>query len=69
MVQVFRRENAPYTSASYLLGGVDQNAVYTFTDSDTNGSFTVSGKELAQNGFCVTLPEKRSSKVFFYSHS
>ena len=69
MVQVFRRENAPYTSASYLLGGIDQNAVYTFTDSDTNGSFTVSGKELAQNGFCVTLPEKRSSKVFFYLHS
>ncbi len=69
LVQVFRRDTSPYTAASFDLGGIDENAVYTFTDSDTNEAFEISGGTLAKNGFCVTLSEKRASKVYFYTHS
>ena len=66
---MFRRDTSPYTAASFDLGGIDENAVYTFTDSDTDEAFEISGGTLAKNGFCVTLSEKRASKVYFYTHS
>ena len=46
----------------------NENLVYTFTDFDSNAEFTFTGEELAQNGFTVTIPTPRTSKIYFYSY-
>ena len=65
ILEVFRRENSPYETACFMLRGLDESADYFFTDAD-GGEFTVSGKELAENGLKLTVPEKRKAKIFFY---
>ena len=65
IVQVFVRENAPYECASFKLRAINPNSDYLFTDAD-GGEFTVSGKELVENGFRVEIKEKRKAKLYFY---
>ena len=65
ILEVFRRENAPYETACFLLRGLDESADYLFTDAD-GGEFTISGKELSQNGLKITIPDKRKAKIYFY---
>ena len=65
VVQVFRREKAPYSVAEFMLGGIDDSKNYRFEDAD-GGEFTLSGGELLQNGFAVRIAEKRCSKLYFY---
>lgn len=67
MIQVFRREYSPYPEAVFDLYKINENEIYTFTDLDTYESFEISGKILAEKGFETEL-EKRSSKIFIYSH-
>ena len=66
IVQVFRREGSPFTSASFSLFAIDGGAEYVFTDIDDNTEFVISGKELTENGFNVTLNKKRTAKVYLY---
>ncbi len=69
MVQLFRREKSPFASASFDLHSIEEKDTYVFTDADGGETFTISGAELKTQGFRVTLPEKRSAKIYFYSHS
>ena len=69
IIQLFRRENSPYSTAVFNLGGIDKNAEYTFCDADSNESFVVSGKSLAENGFKITIDKPHTSKILFYSHN
>ena len=48
-----------------MLRGLDKSADYLFTDAD-GGEFSVSGKELSQNGLKITVPDKRKAKIYFY---
>lgn len=68
MVQLFRREKSPVSECSFDLGGIQEEALYAFTDADTEESFSLSGKELKEKGFTVRMTEKRSSKIFFYRY-
>ena len=65
IVQIFRRENSPYETASFSLRAIDKSASYRFTDAD-GGEFTVSGKELSENGLRISVNEKRKAKLYFY---
>ena len=65
IIEVFRRENSPYETVCFMLRGLDETADYLFTDAD-GGEFTLSGKELSQNGLKITVPEKRRAKIYFY---
>ena len=49
-----------------MLRGLDESADYLFTDAD-GGEFTVSGKELMENGFKINIPDKRKAKIYFYN--
>jgi len=69
MVQVFRRASSPYKTACFSLGNVDENCTYTFTDANNEQTWRVSGKDLVKDGFVVTLEEKRSSNIFFYTYA
>lgn len=66
IVQIFRRENSPYETASFGLFSIDETANYIFTDADSKQEVIVSGKELCDSGFLVEMKEKRSSKLYFY---
>ena len=65
IIQVFRRENSPYETARFSLGGINENSNYLFTDID-GGEFTVSGKELVKEGLKINIPDKRVAKIYLY---
>ncbi len=65
IVQIFRRENSPYETANFTLGGINETCKYLFTDID-GGEFTVSGKELTEEGLKISIPNKRTAKIYFY---
>ena len=65
IIQVFRRENSPYETAKFFLGGIKENHNYLFTDID-GGDFTVSGTKLIKEGLKINIPHKRSAKIYFY---
>lgn len=65
MVQVFRRKSSPYCEASFELKGISDEKTYIFTDLDGD-EFTLTGEELCKNGFCVTIPEKKTAKIYIY---
>ena len=65
-LQIFRRENAPYTEATYQLRGVSIDKEYTFTDADDGTQFTISGKQLLTGGITFRIPQKRTAKLYFY---
>ncbi|NMP38252.1 MAG: alpha-galactosidase [Clostridiales bacterium] len=67
IIQIFRRENSPYSAAEFNLGNVKKDALYTFTDAD-GGQFTVSGEKLSSDGFVAELPKPRTAKIYFYSY-
>ena len=66
IVEIFRRENSPYETARFFLFGIDKTADYVFRDADDEKETRISGADLAEMGFCVTLEKKRSSKIYFY---
>ena len=65
MVQIFKRENSSYITASFKLRKIDPEKSYLFTDLD-GGEFPVSGKELCENGFTLTIKDTRVAKIFVY---
>ena len=65
LLQVFRREDSPYEKARFTLGGIDGGCDYLFTDLD-GGEFTLSGKVLQEKGLELTIPEKRTAKIYIY---
>ena len=66
IVQVFRRADSPYQTASFLLRGIDRTASYLITDADGGAPVCLSGEQLCDGGFAVEMPEKRSAKIYFY---
>lgn len=68
IVQVFRREDAPYTDTSFRLGGIKSDCVYVFRDADTDAETEINGSELLEEGFKVHIPDKRCAKIYFYSN-
>lgn len=65
MIQIFKRENSPYTEASFDLRAIDSTKSYRFTDID-GGEFEISGQVLSQEGLSLTIREKRVAKILFY---
>ena len=66
ILQVFRREHAPYETARYPLFALEEEASYGFTDADTGEKQIFTGKELMEQGFPVQITRKRSAKLYFY---
>lgn len=68
MIEIFRRDESPYERAAFVLGNIDKSKTYTFTDIDDESTFIVSGAELCENGFDITIPQKRTAKIFIYKY-
>ena len=67
MVQVFRRDQSEYETAVYQLHGLNPEATYRIEDADVGEIGVFMGQELTERGFRVTIPEKRTAKVFIYT--
>ncbi len=65
VVSCVRNTPSPDESITLNLRQIDESAVYVFDDPEFGNSFTVTGKELAKNGFTVTLPA-RTGVYWFY---
>ncbi len=65
VILAYRREKAPYTSASFRLGNVKPECDYEFTDADSGEKEILNGKELIENGYMITISEKRTARVVF----
>lgn len=65
MVQVFKHKHSPYQTANFRLRGVNDNGTYLISDID-GGEFEISGKELLENGFTVTVEEQQAAKIYIY---
>ncbi len=65
IMQIFRRSESPYIFSCFKPRGLDADKVYTITDADTDEAISVSGKELMEDGFGVTIPEPRTAKLYY----
>ena len=61
----FRRSESNISKMTLQMFGLE-DASYVFTNMDVGEENVLSGKELMENGFEITLTEKRSSVVFSY---
>ena len=67
IIQIFKREKSPYTSASFELSKIKADKTYRFTDADDNTSLEISGRTLIEKGLNVDIIGKRIAKLYFYT--
>ena len=65
LVQVFRRQKSSCETGHITFRALDPQKNYRVTNFD-GGEFTMSGKELMEQGIPVTLKERPSAAVFVY---
>lgn len=63
VLQIFRRENAPYETAVFPLHGIDRNADYILEDLD-GGEIRLSGMEMTN--LRITIETPRTAKIYMY---
>ena len=66
LVLAFRREECPYTQGTFALSGLAPEAEYVLEDADTGETWTVSGRNLAEEGLPVSIDGVRQSRLIFY---
>ncbi len=67
IVQIFRREDAPYESANFVLRGLKDDTMYAFTDVDSGETVLLNSKDIKEKGWSVTISQKRSAKIYKYT--
>lgn len=63
VIQLFRRDNAPYEAATFALRGLEAGLTYLLEDAD-GGGLTATAEELAAYRF--EIRETRKAKLYFY---
>ena len=66
MVQAFRRQDSDVTQMCFKLRGLDQSADYSVTNMDVDGSTRISGNDLTENGFSITIDEQPGAALIVY---
>jgi len=66
VIMAFRRENAPYPTATVQLKALDHDSHYELTDSDTGRTEIQAGSDLSELGFSIHMPTPRSSALITY---
>ena len=66
MLQIFRREYSPYQTSVVVLRGLEKGAKYRFEDIDGGEPFVLDADDLMSKGLELTVPEKRSAKIYIY---
>ena len=66
IILAFRRAKSPFDTMQVEFEGICADKNYEFYNFDTEEKFTVSGKELAENGLKLYIPNKRQSLLMKY---
>jgi len=66
MVQAFRRADSVYESARFKLHGIESGARYEIEDVAASESSAWDGRDLAEAGMPVTMPEAPMAATFVY---
>ena len=67
MLVALRREKSDTQAMTFDLLTMDPTLQWQFEDYDTGQTWIVSGQALRQNGFEVVIPNRRDSRLIFYS--
>jgi hypothetical protein len=67
MILALRREKSAVRAMTFDLLTIDPAKRWKFEDYDSGETWVVSGKEIRENGFEVTIPNRRDSRLIFYS--
>ncbi|MCC7376004.1 MAG: alpha-galactosidase [Verrucomicrobiales bacterium] len=67
VVQAFRHDEATAETARYRLQGLEARSTYQVTDLDQEGTRTMTGQELMDQGVSITLSQRPSAAVLVYS--
>jgi len=63
----FRRPLSSCETSRFEFGGVQPGHTYCFEDADTGEFIEISSNKLSTDGFVITIPQKRSSRLYFYT--
>ena len=66
MVQAFRRAESVYEAARFTLRGLEPGVRYEFSDIDSGAAQVLEGREAADRGVAVVVPERPGSAVLVY---
>jgi alpha-galactosidase len=66
VIEAFRRESSPFTTAQLKLRGLDPAAHYTVKNLDSSQPTEFSGKVLMEEGLAVTLRDQPASALLTY---
>ncbi len=66
LVQIFRHEKSPFSTAVFPLRGLSDSRLYQITDFDTQEWVEITGKELREKGLEVITDAPRSAKLYGY---
>lgn len=66
IIMIFKRLKAKGITYQFKLGGISEDEIYTFTNADTDEIFDLSGKDILNSGFNVTIHKTRTAKLLFY---
>ena len=69
VIEAFRRESSPFTTAQFKLRGLDPSAHYSVKNLDSLQSTEFTGKVLMEEGIPVTLRNQPASALLMYSKS
>jgi hypothetical protein len=69
VIEVFRREGSPFTTAQLKLRGLDPAAHYSVKNLDSLQSTEFTGKVLMEEGLPVTLQSQPDSALLMYRRS
>jgi alpha-galactosidase len=66
VVQVFRRENSPFSAAQFKLRNLEPAARYIVKNLDTSQEVEFSGKQLMEVGLPVSIRDEPGAVIFMY---
>jgi alpha-galactosidase len=66
VVQAFRRPQSLYETARFKLRGLEPDARYTLKNFDVPGTTEATGKEQAEKGLLVTIPDQPGAVIITY---
>lgn len=69
LVVALRRENCPYMTGAMRMKGLDENAVYSFENTETGKTTALAGAKLMGEGLEISLATPRSSVLYFFKET
>lgn len=67
MILALRRDKSDVRSMTFDLLTIDPAKQWKFEDYDSGKTWTVSGQEIREKGFEIVIPNRRDSRLIFYS--